>query len=111
MHEYRKATAAVASGEMTSAAIAIHQYETALYQLPAGSEGVTGGLTFAGCTNPTGTFASIVDSNGDAVTATVVAGSWQPIRSGLFGMPYIKIVNASAQSTARTITVTGHAPR
>jgi hypothetical protein len=104
-------TVTVASGEMTSGAIRLRPFETALYHLPTGFEGTGNDVAFYGCTNDSGTFASIVDANGNAITATPVANTWQAFQSDLFGLPFIKIYNASAQSAARTITISGSSPR
>ena len=111
MHEQHHSTVEIASGEMTSAPIALHQFESALYNMPAGIEGAGNNFTFVGCTNKTGTFASVVNEAGAAITASPTASAWQPFRSELFGLPFVKLVNASAQTTARTVTISGISPR
>ncbi len=113
MHEvhHNYGAAEIASGEMTSSPIALHQFASALYHMPAGIQGTGNNFTFVGSTNRTGTFVSVVDTAGAAITASPTASAWQPFRSELFGLPFVKIVNASAQTTARTVYVSGTSPR
>ena len=110
MQEVRKFPVAVASGEVTSAAIQIGQFDDALYQIPAAFEGTTSDLEFVGCTSETGTFVAIVDSNGAQATATPAHAKWQAFSSELFGMEYVKIVTNTAQAAARVSWVSGHGP-
>lgn len=109
MHEQHHKTATIASGEMTSEVIAIHQFNDALFQMPTGTEGVT--LSYVGSTSPIGTFVAIVDSDGDAVTSRLTAASWQAVRSEVFGLPFIKLETTTFQAADRTITISGSSPR
>lgn len=107
MKQVRAQSIAIASGEKTSAAVQIGQYDSALFHLPASFEATD--MAFVGCTNRTGTYVSVTDGNGSAITQTVAASKWHTLDSGLFGLEYIKFVGDSAVATARTITVSGHA--
>ena len=111
MHVPAKATTTFANGEMTSGVIKLFPYEDALFHIPTGTEGTGNDFDFYGCTSETGTFVEIVDTNGTTVTSTPTVNKWQTFPADVFGMPYIKIVNASTQTAARTVTVAGHAPR
>lgn len=111
MHEVHPSTVAHAAGEVTSEPIAIHQFEKALYQIPAAYEGTGSDLVFVGCTSPTGTFVTVTDSTGTEITATPSHAKWQPFSSELFGLSFVKIVTNTAQATARTIAISGSSPR
>lgn len=111
MHEQHHFTVTHAAGELTSGVISIHQFEKALYQIPAAYEGTTTALEFIGCTSPIGTFVAVVDSAGAAITATPTHASWQPFNSSLFGLSHVKIVSNTAQAAARTIAISGYSPR
>ncbi len=110
MQEVRKFSVAVASGEKTSAAIQLSQFDAALYQIPAAFEGTTSDLEFIGCTNRTGSFVAVGDSSGAQATATPTHGTWQAFNSVLFGMDYVKIITNTAQVAARVIWISGHGP-
>lgn len=74
--------------------------------IPAAFTGVA--LTFQASPTATGTFVSVRDGAGAALTVTVAAGQYIPIDPKNFhGLRYLKIVSGSAEGAARTLTVAG----
>lgn len=110
MQEVRFQTVQVPAGQATSEAICMNAYETALYHVPSGMKSGNV-LSFVGSTTDRGTFASVVDGNGNAMTATPAADSWQAFDSQLFGLGYVKLVSSAATAGALVITVCGSGPK
>ncbi len=112
MKQHRAASAAVAKDEKTSAAIELHQYDAAMFHIPANYKGTNGTLAVVGSNTIDGTYSPMRTSAGSLVAHTVTVGSWHAFSSSLFGIKYVKLVstNTAQSTTGISITISGHGP-
>ena len=84
----------------TSAVFEIHGARHVIVLTPAAIEGAS--VSYLGATSRTGTFSAVVGATG------LTKGSWQSVPSTCIGLHSLKMVLASAQTTARTVVVCKH---
>jgi hypothetical protein len=97
-----QATATIANGQTTSAAVYVGDKLPATLRMPAAFTGAS--VSFQG--SPDGVTYQALNVGGSAYTEVVAASKDVVLDSSVFaGSPYIKIVSASAEGAARTLIV------
>lgn len=94
-------TATIASGATASGAVDARGASGGGYALPSTFDGTT--LTFTVCSTSGGTYQTLYDQYGNALSVTVAASRSYPLPQELFGWPYFKFVAGTSQSTTDTI--------
>jgi hypothetical protein len=96
-------TATIASGASTSAAVDLNGYTLVGLVMPSAFTGTT--MTFTMSPND-GTYVSITNAGGTALSATVAASKCILFTPGDFvGVRFIKLVSGSSEGAGRTITL------
>ena len=101
---WRKAetvTATIVSGAAASAAVDFRGYAGGGYILPSTFDGTA--LTFTVCDTEGGTYQTLYDQYGNALSVTVAASRSFPLPQELFGWPFFKLVSGTNQSTSNTL--------
>lgn len=97
-------TATIASGATESDAVELRSFAGGGYALPSTFDGTT--LTFKVCSTEDGTFQTLYDQYGSALSITVAASRSFPLPQEIFGWLFFKFVAGTSQSTSDTsITV------
>ena len=77
------------------------------FQMPAAFTGTA--LTFQGATSLTGTYQSVKDGAGNAVSVTVAQGEYialdPDLQTNLRALQFVKLVSGSAEAADRTIEI------
>lgn len=94
----------IANGQTTSAAIDLSNGSPCAIYLPASFTGTA--LTFTASTELAGTYQSIRNADGTALTLVVAQGNMYKLAPADFiGVKYLKIVSDSSEGAERTINV------
>ncbi len=97
-------TATIAVGAASTGPVDARGYAGGGYILPSTFDGTA--LTFTVCDTEGGTYQTLYDQYGGALSVTVAASRSYPLPQELFGWPYFKFVAGTSQSTTDTdITV------
>lgn len=99
----RTQVVAIADAADESAAIDLRESESALVLFPAAFTGTH--CTFKVSTSLTGTYYPVKDELGANEDIKLVTSSWVPIPSNVMTGGFVKVVAASTQGDARTLTV------
>ena len=98
-------TITVASAAMTSSPVEIKESVTGAIRFPSAWTSSNIQVAYHGAPTLGGTYNPILDSNGAASTASVVASSWRPLPAEVMTVPAFKVVAAVAEAANRTFKV------
>lgn len=97
-------TATIAISTTTSTEIDLTKTDIVGIYIPAAFTGTT--LTFTSSFNRGGTYGSVRDFAGSAISLTVAAGQFIPINNQLFlGALYLRVVSGSSEAAARELRI------
>lgn len=100
----RSVVATIAISTTTSGVIDLTQRDIVGLYIPAAFTGTA--ITFTASSDIAGTFGSVRDGAGNAISVTVAAGQYIKINSADFlGVLYLKLVSGSSEAAARDIRV------
>lgn len=98
--------ATIANGQTTSPQVDMMEHVLCGIFLPAAFTGTA--LTFLASDVTGGTFVSVRDGDGAAITKTVAAGQYAPVDPADFaGIRFLKVVSNAAEGGARTLKLAG----
>lgn len=97
-------TVTIANTETTSTAVDARSAALFGVALPAAFTGTS--LTFTVCSTEDGTYQTLEDSTGNAVSLTVEQGKSYTLPNELAPWPWFKIVSGSAEGGSRSLIVT-----
>lgn len=103
VRETKSETLTIAVSSQTSSACCVNDSISAMFRVPAAIEGAT--VSFLGAESMTGTYKAVKGSTGAVESVTLSTNSWQPVPDNVCKMHSFKIVAASAQTAARSVTI------
>lgn len=101
LRKRKDVTATIASGAAASDAVDARGYSGGGYRLPSTFDGTA--LTFQVSEAEAGTYATLYDQYGSALSVVVAASRAYPLPQELFGWPFFKLVSGTNQSTSNTL--------
>lgn len=97
----------IASGGTTSEAVDTRMHSLTGVEMPAAFDGTA--LTFEAASTPGGTFKTVEDDAGAAVSfvvaASMVVAPASADRDALYGKPFLRVVSNASESAARVIVL------
>ena len=103
-----QSAATIASGQTASSAVDLAGTALVGISLPAAFTGTA--LTFSAALTVDGTYQSVRDGAGNAISKTVAQGQYIPIDPALFhGVRFLKVTSGSAEGADRVVTLVSKA--